>query len=302
MPSAQSDALRAAFQSMTDRLAANPEMDLPALREMLEALSVCAGEPTDVTYEDVEAGGRPAIWCIPAGAAADRVILYVHGGGFVCNSPSSHRKMVGHLAKAAGVRALALDYRLAPENPYPAQLEDAVAAFDWLQAQGIAPQHIATAGDSAGGNLATTIALKLRDDGKELPGAVIGFSPWYDMEATGKTMDSNAETDALVQRPLLLNMAAMFLGEKGKPTDPLCNPLYADPTGLPPMFLSAGGAETLLDNAERFADTAGNAGVDVTLETSDGQQHVYPFMAGRAPEADETVANAGRWVRSKLGL
>ncbi|MQA13193.1 MAG: alpha/beta hydrolase fold domain-containing protein, partial [Pseudonocardiaceae bacterium] len=157
-------------------------------------------------------------------------------------------------------------------------------------------------GDSAGGNLAVSVVLKLRDLGEPLPGAVIGFSPWLDMEHLGKTLDTNAATDALVQRAVIEQMSAMFLGESGSPADPLANPLRADATGLPPMYLAAGDHETLQDNAERFADQATASGVEVKLEIAPGQQHVYPFMAGRAPEADATIANAAAWARPKLGL
>jgi monoterpene epsilon-lactone hydrolase len=302
MPSTESDALRAHFQSMADRTAANPEMDLSTLRGILEELHQRAAEPTGVTYEEVDAGGRPALWCIPVDGTDDRVILYTHGGGFVVNTMDSHRKVAAHLAKATGARALVLDYRLAPEHPFPAQLDDAVAAYTWLLDQGIEAGHIATAGDSAGGNLATALVLKLRDDGVALPAAIVGFSPWYDMECVGKTLETNAATDAFVQREVVQNMAAMFLGDHGSVTDPLANPLHADPTGLPPMYLTAGDKETLQDNAERFADMARNAGVDVTLEITEGMQHIHPVMAGRAPEADATIANVGQWLRPKLGL
>jgi epsilon-lactone hydrolase len=302
MPSSESDALRTHFQSMTDRMAANPEMDLTTLRSMLEELGARAAEPTDVTYEEVDAGGQPAMWCNPIGAAPDRVILYTHGGGFVSNTMHSHRKLAAHLAKAAGVRALVLDYRLAPEHPFPAQLDDGVVAYKWLLDQGIEPRHIATAGDSAGGNLATALVLRLRDEGIPVPAAIVGLSPWYDMECNGSTLDTNASTDALVQRPVVENMSAMFLGEAGSRTDPLANPLHADARGLPPIYLTAGTHETLQDNAERFADIAKNADVEVTLELCEGMQHVYPFMAGRAPEADATIAKIGGWLRPKLGL
>jgi monoterpene epsilon-lactone hydrolase len=302
MPSTESDALREHFQSMSDRMAANPEMDLVTLRSMLEELGGRAAEPTDVTYEEVDAGGRPAMWCNPIGAADDRVILYTHGGGFVSNTMHSHRKLAGHLAKAAGVRALVLEYRLAPEHPYPAQLEDAVAAYRWLLDQGIEAAHIATAGDSAGGNLATSLVLKLRGDGIPIPAAIVALSPWYDMECNGETLVSNSATDALVQRSVVESMSTMFLGESGSRTDPLANPLHADAAGLPPIYMTAGTHEALQDNAERFADIAKRANVDVTLELSEGMQHVYPFMAGRAPEADATIAAIGEWLRPKLGL
>jgi epsilon-lactone hydrolase len=302
MPSRESDALRAHFQEMSDRMAADPEMDLPSLRYLFEAIHQRAAEAPGVSYEEVDAGGVPAMWCRPEGAVDNAAIFYTHGGGFVCNTMYSHRKLAAHLAKAAGIPALVIDYRLAPEHPFPAQLEDAVTAYRWLLDQGVPAQRIAAAGDSAGGNLATSLVLKLRDDGLPLPGAIVGLSPWYDMEHKGKTIESNAGTDALVQMAVLQNMSMMFLGEHGSPKDPLANPLYADVAGLPPIYLTAGDHETLQDDTERFADKARTAGVQVTVHIEPGQQHVYPYMAGRAPEADSVIANIGAWLKPTLGL
>jgi acetyl esterase/lipase len=289
------------FAKITDRMQANPDMDLEGVRFLLEECGTLASEPTDVTYEDVDAGGVPAIHIRPLGAAADRVIVYTHGGGCVTNSAASHRKLAGHLAKAAGVHSLVVDYRLAPENPFPTQIEDTLKAHTWLRANGYRPEHTATAGDSAGGNLAITTVLKLRELGEALPAAVIAFSPWVDMENIGETLETNAATDALVKKELSVNMAAMYLGE-ASPTDPLANPLYADLTGFPPAFVSAGGAEGLLDNATRFVERAKAAGVDTTYEEAAGHQHVYQFMAGRDEDADRTIANVAAWLRPRLGL
>ncbi|WP_335981166.1 alpha/beta hydrolase [Streptomyces sp. CA2R106] len=302
MPSPESDALRAALKSMADRMRDRPDMDLPTLRDMMDELQAQSAEPTGVTYEEVEAGGRPALWCTPLGSATDRVILFLHGGAFVANSKDTHRKFAAHLAKATGCRALVIDYRLAPEHPFPAQLEDAVAVYRDLLRTGVEPGRIAVAGDSGGGGLATSTVLKLRDDHDPLPAGIVAVSPWYDMEATGETFDTNAAHDVFASRPTTLALAAMFLGEHGSPTDPLANPLYADATGLPPVYLTCGGYETMRADAERFARLATHAGVDVTLEVGEGMQHIYPLMAGRAPEADRTVANIARWLRPKLGL
>lgn len=301
MGTAQPNALKDHYERIAGRMAADPEMGLDTLRDMLEELHVRAAEPTDVTYEDVDAGGVPAILAKPAGAARDRVIMYAHGGGCVTGSSHSHRKLAAHLAKAAGTYALVVDYRLAPENPFPSQIEDMVAAYRWLRANGYGAEHTATAGDSAGGNLAISTALKLRELGEALPAAVISFSPWLDMENLGKTLETNADSDALVSRAVSEMMATMYLGE-ASPAEPLANPLHADVTGLPAVFVSAGDAETLLDNAERFVDQARSAGVDATLEIQPGQQHVYQFMAGKAKEADATIANAAEWLRPRLGL
>ena len=175
-------------------------------------------------------------------------------------------------------------------------------AYRWLVAHGIRPDHIATSGDSEGGNLAISVALKLRDDGAALPAALVAMSPWLDMEGKGETLDSNSATDALVQRGILEAMSGMFLGPTGSAIDPLANPLYSDPTGLPPTYLTAGGAETLLDNAQRFAESARSAGADVTVDIVDDMQHVFTFLAGRADEADRTIASIAEWLRPKLGL
>lgn len=300
-PSRQSEAQRELFRAFGDRLEAQPPLELNQIREMFEGFSELAAEPTGVSYEEVDAGGIPAIWCLPAGAAPDRVMLFLHGGGFVTNTAASHRKMVGHLAKAAGVRGLVIDYRRAPEHPYPAQLEDAVVAYRWLLEQGIEAGHIFTCGDSAGGNLSTTLPLKLRDLGVALPAAIVAISPWYDMESKGETIRTNAATDTLLRPGLGEGMADMFLGGASK-TDPLANPLHADMAGMPPMFLTAGSWEGLQDNADRMAARAVAAGVDVKLDIVHGMQHVFTFQAGRAPEADKTIADIGAWVRPLLGI
>lgn len=295
------NSLKRFYSQTSARMAANPEMGLDSLRDMLDGLHVLASEPVDVSYEDVDSDGVPGILAKPASAARDRIIVYTHGGGCVTGSSHSHRKLAAHLAKAAGVHALVVDYRLAPEHPFPSQIDDLLVVHRWLRRKGFAPAHTATAGDSAGGNLAITTVLKLRDLGEALPAAIVGFSPWLDMEGLGKTMDSNADSDALVSRGVSEMMSAMYLGDVAR-NEPLANPLYADLAGLPPMYFSAGDAETLQDNAERITDRARAAGVDVTLDIKQGQQHVYPFMAGRSPEADATLAQAGAWLRARLGL
>jgi acetyl esterase/lipase len=301
MASTQSDYLKDLYSRWAVRMGAEPPMELDGLRDMLEAWHLATVEPTGVTYEEVDAGGVPAIFCTPQGCAEDRVIIWTHGGGYVVGSMHSHRKVAAHLAKAAGTRALVIDYRLAPEHPHPAQVTDAVTSYRWLLDQGVRPDHIATTGDSAGGGLCTSRVLKLRDEGDPLPAAIMPISPWYDMEGKGETLETRADVDVLVQRDVLLNMAMMFLGESPA-SDPLANPLYADPRGLPPMLIQVGDHETLLDDAHRFARLAADAGVDVTVEVEPEMQHVFHFLAGRAPEADAAIARMAAWVRPKLGL
>jgi acetyl esterase/lipase len=197
------------------------------------------------------------------------------------------------------VTAFVLDYRRAPEHPHPAQVEDGVAAFTALTEGGIAAADITTIGDSAGGNLAVAIPLALRERALPLPGRVIAFSPWLDMENKGETLVTNDATDALITVPLLEGMIAGVLGGgMVDPTTPLANPLYADFAGFPRLYVNAGGAESLLDNATRLADLAKAAGVDVTLSVVDGMQHVFPFLAGNAPEADAEIAAIADWYHS----
>lgn len=293
--------LRATYQSPADRSAAAPDMDLATMRDLYEVLHTVTPEPEGVTYAETEAGGTPAIWCLPVDRADDRVLLHHHGGGFMVCSMYTDRKMAGHIAKATGTRALVLDYPRAPEHPFPAQLESSVAAYRWLLDQGYAAAHIASVGHSAGGNLCTSMVLGSRDAGLPLPAAVMPMSPWYDMALTGATLDTLAHLDAVVQRPLLARMRAAYLGDHS-PTTPLANPLHADLDGFPPTLIYTGAEETLVSDTERFAERARAAGVDIHYEIAPGMQHSFAFLAGRAPEADDAVAHMAAWLRRHLGL
>lgn len=300
MPSNEWSGLRDTYvacapKTVADLMAANPQVDLRGI----DGMYCLAAEPSGVTYDEGAVAGLSAIWANPVGGDAERLLLYFHGGGFVSGSKDTHRKVAAHLAKAAGCGALIPDYRLAPEHTYPSQLDDARAVYDWLLAQGYQPSKIALAGDSAGGNIATAAALALERDNRPLPGAVVAFSPWYDMEAHGKTFESNAATDAAISRQLVHTYGSIFLGGHS-PTDPLANPLYADLAGLPPIFLTCGSHETLQDSIELFAARARRAGVDVVLQVEEGMQHAYQLMAGRVPEADASLTEAGKWLREQL--
>lgn len=302
MASIESQELNNLYKSISARSQSEPGPELWMMRAMFEELVGLGREPEDVSYAEVDVDDIHALWVRPIGAASDRVILYLHGGAFVGGSSESHRKLTGHLAKAAGVQALSIDYRLAPENPYPAQLDDAVTAFRWLRAQGFAAQHIVTAGDSAGGNLSIATALKLKDLGEELPGAIISLSPWLDMEMQGESLDTNAATDLLISRQGMAAFTHILLGESGSPTDPLVNILRADLEGLPPVHLAAGGDEVLRDDSVRFAERARDHGVKAELTLGSGMQHVYALSAGAAPEADQLIAELARWVRPLMDL
>jgi monoterpene epsilon-lactone hydrolase len=296
-PSIECEALRGLYADWAEIIATTPGLTTRLFRAIFDEWHQPTREPEDVTYREETVGGVPGIWALPVGADASRVLLYTHGGGFAVGSAASHRKLAGHVARALGVTAFVLDYRRAPEHPHPAQVEDGVAVFDALVERGTRPEDVTTIGDSAGGNLAIAIPLALRDQGKPLPGAVIAFSPWLDMENKGETLRTNAATDALVTVELLAGMIAGVLGDAVSPDTPLANPLYADLSGFPRLYVDAGGAEALLDNATRLADRARAAGVDVTLSVVDGMQHVFPFLAGRAREADDEIAAIATWYR-----
>lgn len=269
-----------------------------AFRPLTDHMVISLGrEPTDVTYaEELNCPGSSgnALWCKPTTSDDKGCVLYFHGGGFMSGSPLSHRKLVGHLAKHCGVKVLLTDYRLAPENAYPAQLDDGIASYKWLLKQGFS--KIAIAGDSAGGCLALITTLKAAASGIPPPSAVICFSPWCDMEITGASLVSNADKDYLISKD---NSALARDGwlQGTSPTEPLANPLYGDFSGFPPLFISVGSAEVLLSDSETLAERAKAAGVTVELEIVSDAQHVHVYQGGYSPEANESLAKAGAFYR-----
>ena len=263
--------------------------------------SVLTAEPGGVDYVETNVGDTTALWVRPKAAATDRVMLYLHGGGYVGGSIWTHRKMVGHLAKAIGCPALLATYDYAFQSKFPRQIEQAVAAFEWLIAQGVEPQHIVAAGDSAGAGLIVAAALKLRDTGRPLPAAILSISGWYDFSASGLSYETNREKDAFFQKEAVVMLASQVLGETD-PRHPLASPIFADLEGLSPIYLQVGGDETLLDDSRVLADRAQAAGVEVRLDMFPGMLHSFQMMAGRAPEADDAIDRFAQWVRPRLGL
>lgn len=293
--------LRDAYRMFSEAALANPNATLDEMRANAEGFGEMTAEPAGVKYEKVDAGGVPAIMVTPDGAHADRVLQYTHGGGYVFCSANSHKRMAGHIAKAIGCRALVLDYRLAPEHPHPAPVNDAVTAYRWLLSQGIKAEHIALSGDSAGGGLVVATLLKLRDEGIAQPAGAVPISPWADMEGAGESMQTRAAVDMCVQKPTILQLSALFLA--GKSTrDPYASPVYADLKGLAPMYIQVGDEETLLDDSIRLAHRALDAGVEVKLEVYPEMQHIFQICAGNLPQADLAIQRMAAWLKPRLGL
>lgn len=269
-----------------------------AMRARLESMSSLMPLPEDVVREPVSAGGVPSEWVTAPGARADRVIVYLHGGGYVIGSINTHRDHAGRLSRAAGARVLNVDYRLAPEHPHPAAVDDATAAYRWVLAQGVDASGVAVAGDSAGGGLTVATLVALRDGRVPLPAAGVCLSPWIDLEGVGESMVTKADLDPMVQADGLRKMAALYLGSH-HPRTPLAAPLYADLRGLPPLLVQVGTAETLLDDSIRLAERARAADVDVTLEQWEDMIHVFQCFAAMLPEAQQAIERIGEYLRGR---
>jgi monoterpene epsilon-lactone hydrolase len=288
------------FHAVLEQLRAQPiapeDAGIEEIRAGFEAMAQPV--PEDVRVESVDANGVPAEWVVPPDAADGRVVLYVHGGGYVIGSLNTHRALVAAIARSAGARALSLDYRLAPEHPFPAAVEDAVTGYRWLLANGVRPEQIVIAGDSAGGGLTIATLIALRDQGEPLPAAGVCLSPWVDLEGIGESMTTKAAVDPMVQKDGLQRMAAAYLGG-ADPRSALAAPLYAELRGLPPLLIQVGTAETLLDDSTRITARARDAGVDVTLEPWEEMIHVWQLFGPAMPEAQQAVERIGEYIRQQ---
>ncbi len=293
----------AELENLVAMLRANQPNQEPTVEEMRAGIEMLAGVfplAPDVRTEPVSIGAVPAEWVVASGAADDRIVLYLHGGGYVMGSINTHRELASRLSRAAAARVLLIDYRLAPEHPHPAAVEDAVSAYRWLLARGVTPSHLAIAGDSAGGGLTVATLVALRDAGVPLPAAAVCLSPWVDLEGLGESMSTRAAVDPMVQREPLQRLAALYLDGQD-PRTPLAAPLHADLRGLPPLLIQVGDAETLLDDATRLAERARAAGVDVTLEPWPEMIHVWQLFANMLPEGQQAIDNIGAFLRQRLG-
>ncbi|MBY9019925.1 MAG: alpha/beta hydrolase [Candidatus Lokiarchaeota archaeon] len=266
-------------------------------RAALEELALLSPLPKDVELENVDAGGVPAAWVIPPGVAKDRAILYLHGGGYIEGSITSHQDLAHRISKASETKVLLLDYRLAPEHLFPAALEDSVSAYEWLiNSGGFDPKNLIIAGDSAGGGLTISTLLKLRDQEIALPAAAVCLSPWTDLALTGDSMKLKIHEDPFISPDDIMFFARLYLG-KTDPKNPFASPLYADFKGLPPLCIQVGSAEVLLDDATRLAKRAKEAGVEVQLDIWEDMIHVFQAFAVLAPESIEGIIKIGEFIK-----
>ena len=276
---------------------------LPVEAQRRATQSVVLGLPTSPLYRETRfekerIDGIPAEWFRREDAVGGPVVLYLHGGGYGLGSVETHRDLIARMCRACTASSLAIDYRLAPEHKFPAQLEDSVTAYRWLLDRGVEPRRIVIAGDSAGGGLALSTLVRLRDQGDPLPAAGVCLSPWVDLEALGATIDANDRYD-YISRRALAQYSKRFVEERDL-RNPLAAPLYADLVGLPPLLVQAGSAETLLDDSMRIAARAREANVDVTLRVWEDMIHVWQLFAFLVPQGAAAIEEIGSFVRERV--
>lgn len=277
--------------------ARKPNQTIEEARMGLEALMSMVPRQQDLTVQEFSIEGIPAEWVMAPNAVEERVFLYVHGGAYIMGSINTHRDLAGKLSRATASRVLLFDYRLAPENPYPAGLEDALSVYRWLVSSGISPEKIVVGGDSAGGGLTMAMLLSLREAGDVLPSATVLISPWTDLEGTGESMETRAEVDPFLN-PIESRMAPLlYIGQMDR-RHPLVSPIYADLQGLPPMLVHVGNDEILLDDAVRLVDRAREAGVEVAFKVWDDMWHVFHQFA--IPEAQLAIEEIGQYIMQRL--
>jgi len=290
------------IDALKDQQQASASQAPPSLEERRAAFAP-AGRihpvPDDVLVSEVTAGGVPAHWLAAPGADAGRVLLFLHGGGFELGSLRSDGELAARLGRASRMRVLFPEYRLAPEHPFPAAIDDILTTWRWLRTgQGLSAGSIAVAGDSAGGGLAVALLVATRDVGEALPAAAVLMSPTVDLTSSGASMTERVDQDPFSTPALLRQLAADYLAG-ADPKTPLASPLFASLAGLPPLLIQVGTADLLLSDSERLAAAAADAGVDVTLEIGEGLPHVYPIMLG-TPEAAEATERTGKFLRAQV--
>jgi len=291
-----------ALQTILAALRSDPsgaDFSLAQLRQQLEERAKAAPLAPDIRCKPVQADGVPCEWVLAPDADQRATVLYLHGGGYYRGSLNTHRELCSRISRAAGMAVLHVGYRLAPEHPFPAALEDALAAWRWLAEMGVPHDRIVAAGDSAGGGLAAAMMLVLRDREAALPGAGVLLSPWTDLEQTGPSMRTRQAADPSLTKAYLDRFAAAYLN--GAPvTDPRASPYYGDLSGLPPLLIQVGSAEILEDDAARFARKVKAAGGQATLELWPDMFHVWHRYAARLPEAQAAIDKIGAFIKKTL--
>jgi epsilon-lactone hydrolase len=263
-------------------------------RAQLDAVGAMFAVPDGVEITPVEIAGVSCERHSPTGAIGNGLVMYVHGGGYTGGSLDSHRSLVARIAVATGREVVAVDYRLAPEHPFPSALDDVVAVYRRLVGSGLQPDDLVLAGDSAGGGLATALLLRLRDEGDPLPSGAVLLSPWMDLTLTADAITTAAAADPMLTAEALARSADAYAHADLR--NPLVSPLYADPTGLPPLLILVGTAEILVDDSRSFAERAAAAHVHIDLDVEDGMIHVWPIFEG-IPESIAALDRIGAWVR-----
>jgi acetyl esterase/lipase len=296
-----SDTYKAALDKWIDW---NRSVDLAApidsQRRSYEEMFVRTAPPSpDVIIDEVLADSVPAEWTHTR-ESTGKVIVFFHGGGFLVGSKRACRGFAGQLSAATRRRVFSIDYRLSPENPHPAALDDAMRAYRWLLEQKVAPADIVLAGESAGGGLAVATMMALRDSGVPLPACAVLISPWLDLAVTGDSAKPGASDDPLVSVATLRIMARLYAGEDTRA--PLASPLYGNLAGLPPMLLMAGAYEMLRDDATRFVSRATQAGVRAELHMATGMVHIWPLIAPASPEAADALIRVRQFVADQAVL
>ncbi len=255
--------------------------------------------PADFELSPVTINGLSAEWMMPARAERDRVIFYVHGGGYVLGSIQAHRAIVAKFVKGSGIGAFVFDYRLAPEHTFPAAIDDSLKAYRFLLAEGVKPANIVCMGDSAGGGLCLATLLALKDQDIPLPAAAVVLSPWTDLKNTGESFQTKAQVDTITWKEAQIVFSKYYAGDND-PGLPWISPLYGDLHGLPSLLIYVGGDELLLDDSTRFAEKAKDAGVDVTLKVGEGMFHCYPACAPLFPEASQAMAEICAFIKQHI--
>jgi acetyl esterase/lipase len=271
-----------------------------ARRQRIEEVGSVWPIAGDIRLEEAHIDGFPAEWSIAPGSDASRVLLYFHGGGYCSGSILSHRRLVTEAGRAAGTHTLAIEYRLAPEHPFPAALDDALSAWNFLRKQGIAAEHIAVGGDSAGGGLTVALINRLRDAREPTPGCAWLISPWTDLTLSGLTLDTKDAVDPIIHKAYLAELVDAYLPADMDRRYPLVSPLYGDLTGFPPTLIQVGACETLLADSTRFAAAAGAANVAVTLQIWPDMIHAWPMWNAHLEPGRRALSNAGEFIRRHL--